>query len=393
MLLSSRVAMVGEGNPFVVRVRTSTEGDLADRGREAFLLSGESTYSSIPPGYRALLTTRPLDALGAADGRTLIRIPDALGYLADGDVIRVSPNGRDLRVLYRRSSRFNALLVTERCNSNCVMCSQPPRSTGDGHLLDELVQAIGLMSPETPEIGLTGGEPTLLHGGLLRILTAAKERLPSTALHMLSNGRLFSYLEYARRVAEVGHPDFMIGIPVYSDLPRVHDFVVQARGSFDQTLRGILNLARFGVSVEVRVVIHKYTYRRLPQLGAFLARNLPFVDHVALMGLELMGFTRMNLEALWIDPADYQKELALCVDALQHGSSRISIYNHQLCVLDRELWPFARQSISDWKNVYLGACESCGLRAECGGFFASGVLRPSAHIRPLDSPECAQLRG
>ena len=260
-------------------------------------------------------------------------------------------------------------------------------------MVNQLVQAIALMSPETPELGLTGGEPTLLHDGLLRILRAAREHLPATSLHMLSNGRLFSYLDYARRVSEVAHPDLMIGIPVYSDLPRSHDFVVQARGSFDQTIRGILNLARYGVRVEVRVVIHKHTYRRLPQLGAFLVRNLPFVDHVALMGLELMGFTRMNLDALWIDPADYQKELALCVDALQHGGSRISIYNHQLCVLDRELWPFARKSISDWKNTYAPVCAQCGVREKCGGFFASSEVRRSKHIAPLQSEEPALSYG
>jgi hypothetical protein len=58
----------------------------------------------------------------------------------------------------------------------------------------------------------------------------------------------------------------------------------------------------------------------------------------------------------------------------------VSIYNHQLCVLDRALWPLARRSISDWKNVYLPACNDCSVLTECGGFFQSGTKIRSAHI-------------
>jgi len=45
----------------------------------------------------------------------------------------------------------------------------------------------------------------------------------------------------------------------------------------DETVRGILNLKREHQRVEVRVVIHKQTYRGLPRLAEFLARNLLFV--------------------------------------------------------------------------------------------------------------------
>lgn len=53
----------------------------------------------------------------------------------------------------------------------------------------------------------------------------------------------------------------MVGIPIYSDLSMVHDYVVQADGAFDETIRGILNLKRMRQRVEVRVVIHKQTNR------------------------------------------------------------------------------------------------------------------------------------
>jgi His-Xaa-Ser system radical SAM maturase HxsC len=265
------------------------------------------------------------------------------------------------------------------------MCSQPPRDVDDSYLVEDILAAIPWMSPETVELGITGGEPTLLHDKLLEVIATTKEHLPNTALHMLSNGRLFSYPRYAHKIAELKHPDFMIGIPLYADNAAQHDFVVQSVGAFDQTVMGMLNLARFGVRIELRIVIHRFTHERLPQFAHYVVRNLPFVDQVSLMGLELMGYARSNLDALWIDPADYQAELTEAVAILEAGGVRPLIFNHQLCVLNEELHPYAAKSISDWKNTYLPACAGCALKKDCGGFFASSSLRHSKHIHSIDS--------
>ena len=100
----------------------------------------------------------------------------------------------------------------------------------------------------------------------------------------------------------------MAGIPVYSNLSSVHNYVVQADRAFDETIRGIRNLKQLGQRVEIRVVLHKQTYASLPRSAEFIARNMLFVDHVALMGLEITGFTRADLPVIWIDPADYQRQ-------------------------------------------------------------------------------------
>jgi len=243
------------------------------------------------------------------------------------------------------------------------------------------------MAKETRELGITGGEPTLLHEKLIEILETAKRFLPNTALHMLSNGRLLSYLKYAQMISDVGHPDFVVGIPLYGDTAAQHDFVVQAKGAFDQTVFGILNLERVSVKVELRMVIHQQTFARLPQFASFVARNLPFVYQVALMGLELTGYARSNLETLWIDPIDYQRELAEAVEILDGAGIPVFIYNHQLCLLPTELHRFAKRTISDWKNIYMPECDSCALRAECGGVFSSASLRHSTNIRPFLASE------
>jgi His-Xaa-Ser system radical SAM maturase HxsC len=311
-----------------------------------------------------------------------IHIGEALEFLVDGDVIRIAPN-RNVSVIYRLNASINSLLVTERCNSFCVMCSQPPRDIDDSYLVDQWMQAIPLFSPNTREIGITGGEPTLLGDDLFRLLRQLKSFLPNAAVHVLSNGRNFRHLETAKRLAAIQHPDIMLGVPLYSDVAAVHDFVVQADGAYDETIRGLVNLRRCSVPIELRVVIHRATFERLPALARFIVRNLQFVDKVALMGLEITGFTKTNLGELWIDPTDYQPELKEAVAILRRGKVRASIYNHQLCLLDRTLWPIAVKSISDWKNEYMPECVGCDVMHQCGGFFSSAHIKRSAHISPI----------
>ena len=318
--------------------------------------------------------------------RRTMHLPPDFGYVASGDILRFSPHG-DVSVLYRKNSPHNSMLVTEQCNSKCVMCSQPPRAIDDGYLVDEWLTAIPLMSSETKELGITGGEPTLHFGRLLHLISATKQHLPCTSLHMLSNGRLFGYLKFAERIAALRHPDFMIGIPLYSDVEDIHDFVVQAKGAFSQTILGLLNLGRVQQKIEIRFVIHQHTYKRLPHFARFVSRNLPFVNHVALMGLELMGYARSNADALWIDPFDYQVELEEAVHILTSARLNVSIYNTPLCLLPKPVWPLARKSISDWKNIYFPECSTCNAQPLCAGFFASSEIRRSKHIRAVSEAE------
>ena len=86
------------------------------------------------------------------------------------------------------------------------MCSQPPRDVDDSYLVDEMLETIRLVDPDEPQLGISGGEPTLLGEDLLVVLHHARRHLPGTGLHVLSNGRRFADPAYARRVAAVRHP-------------------------------------------------------------------------------------------------------------------------------------------------------------------------------------------
>lgn len=359
-----------------VRVSTDRYRPMALRKREAFLVRSDD----IPDGFGwYIFADRPCHNVEAPT----IELTADFNYLSDGDVLRLNPAKHSLRVLFRKNASINSFLLTERCNNLCLMCSQPPRNVNDGWIVDETLEALPLIDPDVPEIMFSGGEPTLLGDRFFELVQASKSYLPRTALHVLSNGRSFANAEFAESLGRIQHHDIMIGIPIYSELSHVHDYVVQADGAYDETLRGVLNLRHAGVPVEIRVVLHKQTVSRLPALAEFITRNLLFVNHVALMGLEMTGFTKANLDDLWIDPFEYRAELSEAVGILNRAKIRTSIYNSQLCLLDRTIWPFARQSISDWKQEYMPECAGCTVQDRCGGFFSSAHVKYSSFITPI----------
>jgi His-Xaa-Ser system radical SAM maturase HxsC len=382
---------IGYGNksrqPIVGRVTTSElcNGDLR---KDAVLMWVAATPPGDPSGYMAIIT--PNRAPGWETSVPLVHSVANLDYLSDGDVVHIGPSGL-VRTLYRKNSAHNFILATDQCNSFCLMCSQPPKPINDFDRIHEHLRLIDLIDPETKEIGVTGGEPTLFKDDFFRLIEHCKTKLPNTALHILTNGRLFYYREFARRLSEINHPDMMLGIPLYSDIDSDHDYIVQARGAFEETVIGIHHLARYNVPIEIRVVLHKQTYRRLPMLAEFIARNFPFAAQVALMGMEMFGFVNSNLDELWIDPHDYQAELRDATGILFLAGLNVSIYNHQLCVLDRRLWHFARKSISDWKNIYLQECGQCAELDQCGGLFQSALKKHSSYIKPFLSGEQSRL--
>lgn len=302
--------------------------------------------------------------------KSISAIPD-LEHLDIGDIVLLNPNGT-VFTLFRVKSPHNSLFITDRCNSNCLMCSQPPKNIDDlDYYFNINSQLVRQIPKTTIELGITGGEPTLLGQRFITLLNLITENLPDTDIHVLTNGRSFAWKNIPEKISRIDNRKVVFGIPLYSDFYLLHDYIVQAKDAFTQTVLGLHNLARFNQRIEIRIVLHKQTYSRLPSLAKFIYMNLPFVEHVAFMGLEFTGYTPCNSDLLWMEPSEYSNELEEAVSYLVSMDMNVSIYNLQLCLLKPTLWKFARKSISDWKKEYLDECNNCILLKECGGVFAT----------------------
>jgi His-Xaa-Ser system radical SAM maturase HxsC len=373
----------GFRKPLVVRVTTQPLS--VERRKDAALVAvSRDGLSSNVSGYAALIFQEKVDALGIPV--PVVHSVRDIDHFRSGHIVALDPFNGFIRTLYRPESQHNTLFTTERCNSNCLMCSQPPSDKDDAAALTARnLRLVDLMSPAPEYLCITGGEPTLLGDSLFSIVRKLKDVIPKSYVHMLTNGRRFAWPDFTSEFAAIRHPNLSVGIPLYADYAPLHDYVVQARDAFDQTVIGLHQLARHEIEIEIRVVLQALTVPRLAYLAEYICRNLTFVDHVSFMGMEHIGYAPRNMEDLWIDPLDYQDELEKSVTILARFGIDVRIYNLQLCVLRKSLWKYAKQAISDWKNAYSEPCEVCDVRDQCGGFFQWNTKVKSRGIHAIKS--------
>ena len=365
MLLKTRGISNQINEPIIARV---TRNYLNQDSNQILIAENEIPINNLN-SFKAIITN--LDIQKSRMNSPSVYSVGTFDHLVDGDIVVINSDGI-INTLYRINSVQNFLLTTERCNSNCLMCSQPPKDRNDIHYLFNIYkQLIPLIPKDCFEIGITGGEPTLLGDLFFELLQLIKVELPETEVHCLTNGRTFAWQSLAQRLGEMNFNRLMLGIPLYSDFYQVHDYIVQAKNAFNQTMQGFYNLALYDQRIEIRVVLHKQSIPRLTRLAKFIYKNLPFVEHIAFMGLEYQGYTPHNIDKLWIDPTEYMNELGEAANFLSARGLNVSIYNSQLCLMPQELWRYNKKSISDWKNIFLNECSKCAMRESCGGLFES----------------------
>lgn len=346
--------------------------------RSNYILVGED-ITCAQKGFAATLTT----AKNIKEVGSPICVIENVADINEGDVVVINKFG-EIAFVYEITSRHNAIMATERCNHRCIMCPQPPILQEKDRTPFNL-QLITLFDKKTQEIGITGGEPTLIGDNLFVLIKQIQKYLPKTSISILSNGVKFADKEYALKLAKCFHHDLQIDIPLFSDIAEEHNRIVGAK-TFYKTVQGLYNLALFHQRIGLRIVVHKQTYKRLPQFADYIYHNFPFVSQVAFMQMETIGLAKENIDELWIDPYDYNKQLREAVLLLADRGLKPYIYNAQLCVLPEDIRCYAQQSISDWKDIYLPECEGCVLRGQCAGFFASNKEMHSQYIKKIE--EC-----
>lgn len=290
--------------------------------------------------------------------------------LQKGDVVLPQVDKGEVIVLLRESDMHHALFMTNRCNSYCLMCSQPPTAEDDSWLVEEAIDAIRHLRKSPGVLGLSGGEPLLLGEGLRRVINAVTLHHPQTKVEVLTNGRLFSNRQIVSQVLEGLSVQVRWLIPLYGHADFVHDFVVQSPGAFDETLAGLLILQEHKQDVQLRVVLIEPVLQVLPELAGFIGRNLPFIREVALMGCEPVGFALANRDLCEVDLSKWSSALEQATRVLRRYAVPHLLMNAPLCALPRTLRVLAHKSISDWKNVYADECNKCAVKAQCSGLFA-----------------------
>lgn len=290
--------------------------------------------------------------------------------MEEDDVVAYDPVQQKATVLFRASDLHHTLFLTNRCNSYCLMCSQPPTRHDDSWLIDQAIDVVRHVHMAPQVVGISGGEPLLAASGLRRVLDAIAYYWPHTAVEVLSNGRLLGNDDVQSALFAEPLTDVRWLVPLYGHADFLHDFVVQSPGAFDETLDGLLSLQANQQPIQLRIVLIQPVVEVLDELCRFIGQNLPFVECVALMACEPTGFALANRELCELDLMDHQPALERAARLLERYRVPFVFMNMPLCALPQHLWRHASRSISDWKNVYTDVCNGCAVRESCCGLFA-----------------------
>ena len=334
--------------PFVTRLRSNRQ---AGATSDSLFVDGDETGASF------------------AGENGLIAIDGATGNELDRDVVLVQPNGGGFaRVerLLRAGSHHNTLLVTERCDQLCVMCSQPPKKTHVDRF--DLFEEACLLAEPGSLIGISGGEPTLYKDQLCGMIERVLGARDDLEFHVLSNGQHFEQEDIER----LRNPVFRRvswGIPLYAPGPALHDKIVAKAGAFERLEKSFAALLLAGARIELRTVLLTTNLAVLPALSRYVTTRLRFIESWSIMQLENTGFAKNRWPQLYVDHRMDFAPVASALDCAALHGVPARLFNFTRCSVPEPYRRQAAASISDWKRKYMPACAVCREREQCCGFF------------------------
>lgn len=181
------------------------------------------------------------------------------------------------------------ICVGAECNNACLFCSVGSPTAFKWKTLDEIKEEMKVLRQVASNIKFTGGEVTI-RKDLVEMITFAK-LLGFQKIIIETNGRMFYYEDFAKKIFEAGATDFLISI--HGHKPAIHDALTRIPGSFEQTVEGLKNLAKYYPGgVGVNVVITGPNYKYLPEIVTFLEK-IP-VKHITLSFITVCGAAARN---------------------------------------------------------------------------------------------------
>jgi len=225
------------------------------------------------------------------------------------------------------------------CNNHCEFCPQRvirgfgtgPVELGTGELKRRIDRA---REDGFDEVAFSGGEPSI-RKDLVEVVGYARSR-GFERVFITTNGRMFAYRDLATRVIEAGLTG--VSVSLHGPNAEVHDALTGSPGSFEQAVKGLVNLheaasrmdRRLDTSTVTLVVPHnlpllKEILELAGQLGAGLHIVQPFV-------LSRENLDRADEFILPVEDIVKGLERALA-GGLPHGG-RVKPYNIPPCLLE-----------------------------------------------------------
>lgn len=290
------------------------------------------------------------------------------------DVFELWNNGVLTRK-YDDHSGDNYFFITGKCNSNCIMCPSPEqaRRTSNNASLTDLIDLARHIPSDVPHLTITGGEPFLMGDNIFPFLQFLKERFEETEFLLLTNGRIFAVNEFVEAFCLSAPEHIIVAIPVHGSCEQVHDSITRTTGSFKQTIKGIKNLLKEGIPVEIRLVVSKLNINDFEKIAQLIIQELNGIEYVSVIAMEMTGTAKLNQDQVWIPYKQAFLKIENAIRCLIQNGIDVKLYNFPLCTVKKSFWTLCEKSISANKIRFADECELCKYKNACSGVFAGTI--------------------
>ena len=257
--------------------------------------------------------------------------------------------------------------ATFKCNQNCISCILNTSVTSKipNPPLEQVIKIIDEVDPKRDVLEISGGEPTL-RDELFQILDYVNETKPDLYTFIVTNGVRIGERKYAEALVKHLPENHMIGVSMYADYPELHDFITRLKNSFNLTVEGIKNLLELGANVEIRYIISRLNYKRLPKFAEFCTNEFRGVKRYVLLNIKYTGNAFIARKILFIRISKVVPFATKAVDIFWDHNENVRLYHFPLCVLPQKYREIAKGvTKEEIELTFAPQCEKCKLKNEC----------------------------
>lgn len=303
----------------------------------------------------------------------------------------------DRRLEASQGPRKVILNATYRCNNRCTFCATGTRTQLDGNFERQKEILLKYRRLGVRMLDIDGGEPTL-NPNLFNLVQYAR-RIGYRNINITTNGRMASYEEFARKLANSGASTILFSI--HGHTAQIHAQNVGVAEAFEQTLEGarkVVKHAPKGVELGANVTLTKSNYRYLPEMAEL-------VWELGLRWYNIQFLTPFGRATSSVSP-DTQEAANITMQVIDAWRERmkLQVINLPFCFMPGyeeflvgDLLKLERHMIfvnNDEVNLFdylrdrrvkKDVCHACPHAIFCGGFYQlNNVPEPEWLVRPED---------
>jgi len=223
-------------------------------------------------------------------------------FFYDIDEIKVRiPQEEIGPVQHDNKIKKTVIIAGYACNNNCIFCIHGDKRS---QIVDKTNLQIKKEINEARNRGSTyleiiGGEASI-RPDILDLIKFAK-KIGFSTIMMATNGRIYSYEKFTRKVFQAGLNSLVFSIHGHNS--ELHDALTQAPGSFQQLKQGLQNAQKIAkelnldISLGANVCIVKQNYKYLPKIGNYIKKlginNAEFIFIDPNNGAGLKSFNKL----------------------------------------------------------------------------------------------------